>query len=56
MTKKVDNYNNPIKTNYNKEANIIYYQLEDLKHIKAFLIKRKVGYWVKKHILIIKVI
>ncbi|QKX95309.1 hypothetical protein [Candidatus Phytoplasma asteris] len=46
--KKVDKYNNPIKTNYKKGLNVIYYQLEDLKHIKLFLTKDKQGYRVKK--------
>ncbi|WP_373402943.1 hypothetical protein [Candidatus Phytoplasma solani] len=45
---KLDKYNNPTKTNYKKGLNIIYYREEDLKHIKSFLFKRKVGYWVKK--------
>ncbi|ABC65501.1 conserved hypothetical protein [Aster yellows witches'-broom phytoplasma AYWB] len=48
MTKKVDKYNNPIKTNYKKGLNVIYYQLEDSKHIKLFLTKNKQGYRVKK--------
>ncbi|WP_373402818.1 hypothetical protein [Candidatus Phytoplasma solani] len=47
-SKKLDKYNNPIKTNYNWGLNTVYYRLEDLKHIKSFLFKRKVGYWVKK--------
>ncbi|WP_373403156.1 hypothetical protein [Candidatus Phytoplasma solani] len=47
-TKKLDKYNNPIKTNYKKGLNIIYYQLEDFKHIKLFLTKSKQGYRVKK--------
>ncbi|MFG6084713.1 MAG: hypothetical protein AB3F67_4250 [Candidatus Phytoplasma solani] len=47
-TKKLDKYNNPINTNYKKGLNIIYYQLEDFKHIKLFLIKSKQGYRVKK--------
>ncbi|WP_373402993.1 hypothetical protein [Candidatus Phytoplasma solani] len=45
---KLDKYNNPIKTNYKKGLNVIYYQLEDFKHIKLFLIKSKQGYRVKK--------
>ncbi|WP_373375714.1 hypothetical protein [Candidatus Phytoplasma solani] len=47
-SKKLDKYNNPTKTNYNWGLNTVYYRLEDLKHIKSFLFKRKVGYWVKK--------
>jgi uncharacterized protein YifN (PemK superfamily) len=47
-TKKLDQYSNPIKTNYKKGLNVIYYQLEDLKHIKVFLTKNKQGYRVKK--------
>ncbi|WP_373403326.1 hypothetical protein [Candidatus Phytoplasma solani] len=47
-SKKLDKYNNPPKTNYNWGLNTVYYREEDLKHIKSFLFKRKVGYWVKK--------
>jgi uncharacterized protein YlbG (UPF0298 family) len=47
-SKKVDKYGNPIKTNYKKGLNVIYVQLEDLKHIKLFLTKTKQGYRVKK--------
>ncbi|WP_373402590.1 hypothetical protein [Candidatus Phytoplasma solani] len=45
---KLDKYNNPIKTNYKKGLNIIYYREEDLKYIKSFLTKTKQGYRVKK--------
>ncbi|XXP77318.1 MAG: hypothetical protein AB3N34_03285 [Lettuce witches'-broom phytoplasma] len=45
---KVDKYNKPIKTNYKKGLNVIYYQLEDLKYIQFFLTKSKQGYRVKK--------
>ncbi|AOF54740.1 hypothetical protein MBSPM3_v1c2210 [Maize bushy stunt phytoplasma] len=47
-SQKRDKYNNPIKTNYKKGLNVIYYQLEDFKHIKIFLAKNKQGYRVKK--------
>ncbi|WP_017193096.1 hypothetical protein [Italian clover phyllody phytoplasma] len=45
---KLDKYNNPIKTNYKKGLNIIYYRPEDLKYIQFFLNKTKQGYRVKK--------
>ncbi|MBS2126421.1 phase variable surface lipoprotein ['Fragaria x ananassa' phyllody phytoplasma] len=45
---KVDKYNKPIKTNYKKSLNIIYYQEKDLKYIQFFLTKSKQGYRVKK--------
>ncbi len=45
---KLDKYNKPIKTNYKKGLNIIYYRQEDLKYIQFFLTKTKQGYRVKK--------
>ncbi|XXP77180.1 MAG: hypothetical protein AB3N34_02440 [Lettuce witches'-broom phytoplasma] len=45
---KVDKYNKPIKTNYKKGLNVIYYQEKDLKYIQFFLTKSKQGYRVKK--------
>ncbi|KOR75325.1 hypothetical protein CPX_001708 [Candidatus Phytoplasma pruni] len=45
---KLDKYNKPIKTNYKKALNIIYYRQEDLKYIQFFLTKTKQGYRVKK--------
>ncbi|WAN63025.1 hypothetical protein RS022_00060 [Candidatus Phytoplasma rubi] len=45
---KQDKYNKPMKTNYKKGLNIIYYRKEDLKYIKSFLTKTKQGYRVKK--------
>ncbi|WAN63485.1 hypothetical protein RS022_06490 [Candidatus Phytoplasma rubi] len=45
---KLDKYHKPMKTNYKKGLNIIYYQKEDLKHIQSFLTKDKQGYRVKK--------
>ncbi|MDW3618037.1 MAG: phase variable surface lipoprotein [Candidatus Phytoplasma pruni] len=45
---KLDKYYNPIKTNYKKGLNIIYYRPEDLKYIQFFLTKTKQGYRVKK--------
>ncbi|WP_320409449.1 hypothetical protein [Maize bushy stunt phytoplasma] len=40
-SKKLDNYNNPIKTHYKWGLNTIYYRLEDLKYIKSFFIQKK---------------
>ncbi|WP_034172302.1 hypothetical protein [Chrysanthemum yellows phytoplasma] len=45
---KLDKYHKPIKTNYKKGLNIIYYRKEDLKYIQSFLTKDKQGYRVKK--------
>ncbi|AYJ01102.1 phase variable surface lipoprotein [Candidatus Phytoplasma ziziphi] len=45
---KLDKYHKPIKTNYKKGLNIIYYRQEDLKYIQSFLTKDKQGYRVKK--------
>ncbi|WEK82686.1 MAG: hypothetical protein PR2021_6210 [Candidatus Phytoplasma pruni] len=45
---KLDKYHNPIKTNYKKGLNIIYYRPEDLKYLQFFLTKTKQGYRVKK--------
>ncbi|BAD04492.1 conserved hypothetical protein [Onion yellows phytoplasma OY-M] len=45
---KLDKYNNPMKTNYKKGLNIIYYRKEDLKYLQSFLTKDKQGYRVKK--------
>ncbi|WP_341833637.1 hypothetical protein M33023_00320 [Candidatus Phytoplasma asteris] len=45
---KLYKYNNPIKTNYKKGLNVVYYRQEDLKYIQFFLIKTKQGYRVKK--------
>ncbi|BAD04658.1 MAG: hypothetical protein QS2022_3360 [Candidatus Phytoplasma asteris] len=45
---KLDKYHKPMKTNYKKGLNIIYYLKEDLKYIQSFLIKDKQGYRVKK--------
>ncbi|MDV3166561.1 MAG: hypothetical protein Q8807_02710 ['Waltheria sp.' little leaf phytoplasma] len=45
---KVDKYNQPLKTNYKKGLNIIYYRSEDLKYINFFLAKAKQGYRVKQ--------
>ncbi|BAD04769.1 hypothetical protein PAM_684 [Onion yellows phytoplasma OY-M] len=47
-SQKRDKSNIPIKSNYKKGLNVIYYQLEDFKHIKIFLTKNKQGYRVKK--------
>nr|WP_083848777.1 phase variable surface lipoprotein [Vaccinium witches'-broom phytoplasma] len=46
---KLDKYHNPIKTNYKKGLNIIYYRPEDLKYLQFFLTKTKQGYRVKKN-------
>ncbi|WAN63173.1 hypothetical protein RS022_01990 [Candidatus Phytoplasma rubi] len=45
---KLDKYHNPMKNNYKKGLNILYYQKEDLKYIQSFLTKDKQGYRVKK--------
>ncbi|MBT1576928.1 phase variable surface lipoprotein ['Elaeagnus angustifolia' witches'-broom phytoplasma] len=45
---KLDKYHKPIKTNYKKGLNIIYYRKEDLKYLQSFLTKDKQGYRVKK--------
>ncbi|MDV3196221.1 MAG: hypothetical protein Q8885_01670, partial [Candidatus Phytoplasma stylosanthis] len=45
---KKDKYGRPLKTNYKKGLNILYYRLEDLKYINFFLTKAKQGYRVKK--------
>ncbi|MDO8059350.1 phase variable surface lipoprotein ['Crotalaria aegyptiaca' phytoplasma] len=45
---KLDKYHKPIKTNYKKGLNIIYYRQEDLKYLQSFLTKDKQGYRVKK--------
>ncbi|WAN63112.1 hypothetical protein RS022_01140 [Candidatus Phytoplasma rubi] len=45
---KLDKYHKPMKTNYKKGLNIIYYRKEDLKYIQSFLTKDKQGYRVKK--------
>lgn len=45
---KRDKYHKPMKTNYKKGLNIIYYRKEDLKYIQFFLTKDKQGYRVKK--------
>ncbi|MDV3139506.1 MAG: phase variable surface lipoprotein [Candidatus Phytoplasma australasiaticum] len=45
---KVDKYGRPLKTNYKKGLNILYYRLDDLKYINFFLTKAKQGYRVKK--------
>ncbi|MDO8054751.1 phase variable surface lipoprotein [Candidatus Phytoplasma australasiaticum] len=45
---KLDKYHKPIKTNYKKGLNIIYYRQEDLKFIQSFLTKAPQGYRVKK--------
>lgn len=45
---KLDKYHKPMKTNYKKGLNIIYYRKEDLKYIQSFLTKTKQGYRVKK--------
>lgn len=45
---KLDKYHKPMKTNYKKGLNIIYYRKEDLKYIQFFLTKDKQGYRVKK--------
>ncbi|ABC65333.1 conserved hypothetical protein [Aster yellows witches'-broom phytoplasma AYWB] len=50
---KLDKYNKPIKTNYKKGLNIIYYRQEDLKYIQFFLTKTKQGYRAKKYVLVI---
>ncbi|AOF54703.1 putative effector [Maize bushy stunt phytoplasma] len=38
---KKDKYHNPIKTNYKKGLNIIYYRQEDLQYLRFFLTKTK---------------
>ncbi|MDO8057609.1 phase variable surface lipoprotein [Candidatus Phytoplasma gossypii] len=45
---KLDKYHKPIKTNYKKGLNIIYYRQEDLNFIQSFLTKAPQGYRVKK--------
>ncbi|QTX02615.1 hypothetical protein LFWB_5790 [Candidatus Phytoplasma luffae] len=45
---KKDKYDKPLKSNYKKGLNIIYYRLEDLKHIKFFITKDKRGYRIRK--------
>ncbi|MEZ0180200.1 phase variable surface lipoprotein ['Camptotheca acuminata' phytoplasma] len=45
---KLDKYHKPMKTNYKKGLNIIYYRKEDLKYLQSFLTKDKQGYRVKK--------
>lgn len=45
---KFDKYHKPLKTNYRKKFNIIYYFEGDLKYIKVFLTPAKFGYQVKK--------
>ncbi|WP_320411969.1 hypothetical protein [Candidatus Phytoplasma melaleucae] len=45
---KLDKFNHPIKTNYKKGLNILYYQQEDLKYITSFITKDKQSYQVKK--------
>ncbi|BAD04471.1 MAG: phase variable surface lipoprotein [Candidatus Phytoplasma asteris] len=45
---KLDKYHKPMKTNYKKGLNIIYYRQEDLKYLQSFLTKDKQGYRVKK--------